>query len=109
MARLRKKEEKKGHTSPNRDYKLQPHPIISPYQTRHLPLSSNGERGRRINMLDHYYQFLSSSSSSSSASHPGLYDRGHGRGKDVLLPSSALIFNSIQELRYRIDSHAQSL
>jgi len=44
-------EEAKGHTSQNRDYKLQPHPIISPYHTQHLPLSNNVERGRRINML----------------------------------------------------------
>jgi hypothetical protein len=52
-------EEEKGHTSPSMDYKLQPHPIISPYHTRHLPLSIDGVRGKRINMLDHCYQLLS--------------------------------------------------
>jgi hypothetical protein len=54
----RKEEEEKRHTSPNRDYKPQPRRIISPYQTRHLPLSIDGVRGRRINMLDHYYQYF---------------------------------------------------
>lgn len=47
------KEGEKGHTSPNRDYKKQRHPIMSPYQTQHLPLSNNEARGKKINMLGH--------------------------------------------------------
>jgi hypothetical protein len=71
---------RKGHTSPNRDYKRQPHPIISPYHTRHLPLSNDGGIGRRINMLGHYYQSLSFLSFLNSSDHCRRHDRGQGKG-----------------------------